>query len=271
MFLFTLVIIVLAIVGYLLIPYSPVKNTYWKVVDQLTDNMNKDKRFIKAEDLSSLPEAIQKYFINNGYVGIECASAVKFDFKKVDFATGLNKPQLKIDYVAYDFVGRSARWALIDSKMFGIPFQGIDSYQDGKGAMKGVIAKHFELFNEQGHDMNLGALVTYLSECLMHPSLAIQECMSYKQLDEYIVEATIKDKGIEVSGVFNFNEKYEMTNFTAKRFASDTNSYENWSAVTANYKNINGINTPTKLQAIWHYPNRDLVYFDSNEMKISYH
>ena len=61
-----------------------------------------------------------------------------------------------------------------------------------------------------------------------------------------------------------------MTSFQSKRFAEDTNSYENWSAVASNYKKIKGINTPTRLQAIWHYDKGDLIYFDSKSMEICY-
>lgn len=266
----SILVIIMCIITYLLIPYSPVKDEYWKAIDGLTQNSQLRKDKITEKDLEKLPIIVQKYFINNGYVGVESAAAVVFDFKDVDFSMGVNKPKLKIDYVAYDFVKDPARLALIDTRMFGVPFQGIDVYEDGKGAMKGVVAKNITLFNEKGKDMDSGGLVTYLSECLMHPSLAIQDKITYKTIGKYAVEATIEDKGIRVSGIFYFNEKYEMTSFQSKRFASDTNSYVNWSAVASKYRKINGINVPTKLQAVWHYDSGDLIYFDSNEMKIYY-
>ena len=53
---------------------------------------------------------------------------------------GINKPNIKIDYTAYDFVKEPTRIALIDSKIYGITFQGIDTCKDGKGSMKGIIA-----------------------------------------------------------------------------------------------------------------------------------
>ncbi|MDY3917602.1 MAG: DUF6544 family protein [Candidatus Limivivens sp.] len=48
---------------------------------------------------------------------------------------------LKIDYTQYNFIHEPCRMALIDSSMFGIPFEDYDYYQNGTGGMKGVIAK----------------------------------------------------------------------------------------------------------------------------------
>lgn len=270
MILLFMILIIIGIIIYLSIPYSPVKTEYWKKINNVEKKQANEQGIISKNDLRVLPEAIQKYFINNGYLGIEKTSKVIFNFKNVDFSMGLNKPKLKIDYTIYDFVNNSSRFALINTKMFKIPFQGIDIYENGQGSMKGVIAKNVTLFNEKGDDMNSGALVTYLSECLMHPSLALQKNIKYKEIDKYTVEATIVDNDIKVSGIFYFNENYEMTSFQSKRFAEDTNSYENWSAVASNYKKIKGINTPTRLQAIWHYDKGDLIYFDSKSMEICY-
>lgn len=205
--------------------------------------------------------------IKNGYVGIESATAVIFDFKSADFAMGTDKPRIKIDYMVYDFVKEPTRVVLIDSKIYGVSFQGIDMCKDGKGSMKGVIAKNITLF-----DKSLDIIDSaYLSECLIHPSLAIQDNIEYKQIDDYSVEATITYKGSEASGVFHFNEDYEMISFIVeKRLCAETNTYEKWSAIVGDYKIINGINIPTKFQAVWNFDSRDFIYFHSNGMKISY-
>lgn len=260
-------LLVVCIAVYLLVPYSPVKKEYWDTMEKLTEDYELSQHKITEDDLKMLPEILQKYFIKNGYVGIESASAVIFHFKDVDFSMGINKPNIKIDYTAYDFVKEPTRIALIDSKIYGIPFQGIDTCKDGKGSMKGIIAKHITLFNNSYDIMD----ATYLSECLMHPSLALQENITYKEIDDYTVEATIRKNGAEATGVFYFNKNYEMTSFVVeKRLSTDTNTYEKWTAIPSNYEVINGINMPTKFQAVWNYDSGDLIYFNSNGMKISY-
>lgn len=260
-------ILLVVIIIYLMIPYSPVKKEYSSIVGELSEANKMPKSIITEDDLKVLPEVIQKYFIKNGYVGIESASIIKFDFKDVEFSMGVNKPNIKIDYTVYDFVKEPTRVALIDSKMFGIPFQGIDICKDGKATMKGILAKNITLFNTKFDIIDS----SYLSECMMHPSLALQENITYKQIDDYSVEATIRKNGRKTTGIFYFNENYEMTHFIdEKRLSSDTNTYEKWSAVTSDYKVVNGVNRPTKFQAVWNFSEGDLVYFDSKNMKISY-
>ncbi|OSB09162.1 DUF6544 family protein [Paraclostridium bifermentans] len=260
-------ILLVVIIVYLMIPYSPVKKEYSSIVGELSESNKMPKSVITEDDLKVLPEVIQKYFIKNGYVGIESASIIKFDFKDVEFSMGVNKPNVKIDYAVYDFVKEPTRVALIDSKMFGIPFQGIDICKDGKATMKGILAKNITLFNTKFDIIDS----SYLAECMMHPSLALQENITYKQIDDYSVEATIRKNGRKTTGIFYFNENYEMTHFIdEKRLSSDTKTYEKWSAVTSDYKLVNGVNRPTKFQAVWNFSEGDLVYFDSKNMKISY-
>ncbi len=259
--------IILSVFIYLKTPYSPIKKEFWEKVEGFTTDYKLTTNVITEKDLEVLPEVLQKYFIKNGYVGIESASAVIFDFKDADFSLGLGKPYIKIDYLVHDFVKEPVRVALIDSQMYGIPFQGIDICKDGKSSMKGVFAKHIQLFNQPFDFID----AAYLSECLMHPSLALQDNITYKQIDDYSVEATIRKNEAETTGVFYFNENYEMTSFVVdERFCSDTNTYEKWSAIVTDYSIIKGINVPTKFQGVWNYSHGDLIYFNSNGMEILY-
>ena len=259
--------VITCIVVYLKTPYSPVKKQYWEIVERFTNEFSLSKNEITEDDLEVLPVVLQKYFIVNGYLGIESTNAVILNFKGADFSMGVDKPNIKINYIVYDFVNEPIRVALIDSKIYGIPFQGIDIYKDAKSSMKGVLAKHMPLFNEEFDFIDSA----YLAECLMHPSLALQNNITYKQIDEYSVEERISKDNAETTGVFYFNEDYEMTSFVVEeRFCSDTNTYERWTAVVADYKVINGINIPTKFQGIWNYDSGDLIYFNSNGMKITY-
>lgn len=103
-----------------------------------------------------MPTAIQKYIQNSGYIGSPKMSYSKTEFHDVDFCQGKSGPTLKIDYIVYNFANEPCRMALIDSTMFGVPFEGYDYYQNGKGGMKGVIAKVITLFNQTGAKMTKG-------------------------------------------------------------------------------------------------------------------
>ena len=271
----------LILIGMILIwfhiPYSPVKREFQKDIAALVSENQlqiKDAVF-KKEDFSSLPTAIQKYIQECGYIGKPKRSDLKMEYHNVDFSQGKNGPALKIDYVQYNFIKEPCRMALIDSSVFGIPFEGYDYYQNGIGGMKGVIAKTITLFNQTGTDMDKACLATYLAESLFAPAILLQDYISFEEISDFEVRATIHYKGQTASGIFTFNERYEMISFTTNdRAAVGTDGsmeYVPWSAICNDYHIAsNGVKYPTKFQAVWNYPEGDFVYFDGAISEISY-
>ena len=91
--------------------------------------------------------------------------------------------------------------------------------------------------------------------------------MSFNQLDSHRVEACIEYKGVKASGVFHFNDAYEMFCFSTderSQTASD-GSVENipWEAQCQEYKLYSdGIKRPSIFRAVWKYPDQDFIYFD---------
>jgi hypothetical protein len=196
------------------------------------------------------------------------------EYKDVDFGMGVNKPRLKIDYTHVDFVDSPDRLAFIDSKMFGIPFQGYDYYMNGKGGMKGVLAKLITLFDQTGPAMDKASLITYLAEAFFLPETLLKDFITFKQIDEHAVEAIITNKGVTATGIFHFNDDYEMTSFTTNdrgQISPDgTIEYTPWEAQCENYKEYSdGIKRPTVFRAVWKNKNGDFVYFDGKISKVN--
>jgi hypothetical protein len=196
------------------------------------------------------------------------------EYKDVDFGMGVNKPRLKIDYTHVDFADSPDRLAFIDSKMFGIPFQGYDYYMNGKGGMKGVLAKFVTLFDQTGPAMDKACLITYLAEAFFLPEALLKDFITFKQIDEHAVEATITNKGVTASGIFHFNDAYEMTSFTTNdrgQISPDgTIEYTPWEAQCENYKTYSdGIKRPTVFRAVWKNKDGDFVYFDGKISKVN--
>lgn len=221
----------------------------------------------KEEDFAHLPKALRMYISNSGYIGKSKMSCLSMEYRNVDFAQGKNGPKLKIDYTQYNFVNEPCRLAFIDSSLFRIPFEGYDYYRDGRGGMKGVIAKFITLFDQTGADMDKACLVTYLAECLFAPSALLQDYVAFEEIGDYAIKAVAKYKGAECSGIFHFNEKYEMVSFTTEDRAvtnkDGSMEFIPWSAECGEYRvSGNGLNLPTRFRAVWHYPDGDFVYFD---------
>ncbi len=261
------IVIVLAgiITVFFNLPGSKTEVEFNGMAKTLTAKAGNVEGVYKEEDIAGLPAPVQKYYRYCGYIGTPKMSYMTITYHDVDFIFNKNKP-LKIDYVQYNFVKEPNRIAYIDSSMYGIPFEGLDSYVDGAGSMKGVIAKFFTLFHQTGKTMDKSSLVTFLSESLLIPSAALQEYIVWEEIDNSQAKATIAYYGMSVSGIFSFNDQGEMLSFTTDdREASSTDGTSEkvkWSVVCGDYQETNGIKKPTLFQAVWHYDEGDVVYFN---------
>ena len=265
---------ILGIVVWFIFPYSPTKAEFAKLTGYQIRKMQIQNEIFTTEDISKLPSPVQKYFQYCGYIGTPKMSNMKAYYKDVDFVLSPDKPKLKIKYTHYNFVDEPVRIALIGTNMFGIPFEGIDTYQNGIGSMKGIIGKVLTLFNQKGEAMNKASLVTCLAESLLIPTLALQDFIDWDAIDETHAKATINYYKISASGIFTFDNNGSMISFTTEdRESVDTNGNiqkVKWSAVCGDYKDVDGIKYPSILKAIWHFETGDLVYFDGRDIDIKY-
>lgn len=127
------------------------------------------------------------------------------------------------------------------------------------GGRKGVIAKAITLFDQTGADMDKTCLATFLAESLFVPTVLLQDYITFEEISDFEVRATITYGGQTASGIFTFNEQYEIISFTTNdRAATGTDGnieYIPWSALCSDYQfSENGIKYPTKFQAVWNYP-----------------
>jgi len=267
--------VILLIELYFVQPFSPLKFDFNKKVKAVVAGMQLEADTFTREDIAGLPIPVQKYFISCGYIGTPKMSYMSAEFHDANFVTDPHQPALKIDYTQYDFVKEPVRLAFIDSSRLGIPFQGADCYLNGVGSMQGVIAKTITLFNQKGPEMDKASLVTILSECLIVPNVALQKYITWQAIDETHAQATIAYYGISASGIFTFSGDGEMRSFTTEdRVAVDFNGNKRkirWSAICDDYRDNNGIRQPTTLQAIWHYPEGDVTYFNGENAQIEFH
>ncbi|UWG96087.1 hypothetical protein LPY66_14375 [Dehalobacter sp. DCM] len=265
----SVIALILVIALYFIQPYSPLKSDFYQLANRLISESGEGTALFGQQDIADLPTPIQKYFIHCGYIGTPKMAWLKTEFKNVAFSTGVGKATLKMDYTQYNFVEVPNRLAFIDSALYGIPFQGFDSFSQGKGSMKGVIAKAFTLFDQQGAEMDKACLVTVLAECLYVPNIALQNYITWEAIDDTHAKATINYFGMQGEGIFTFSATGEMLSFTTNdRMAVGFDGVKqrvSWTAVCSDYtRNDNGILKPTNFKAIWHYPQGDHIYFDGD-------
>ncbi len=276
--------LIVGIVVFFKIPYSPTRTDYGRVTGERiaaaeaeTGNAKPSETgelFTEAE-ITHLPEPVQRYFHYSGWLGKSKMLYMGAELQGVDFVMSETQT-LPIDYEQLNFVNRPERYALISAAMFGIPFEGFDSFNGEEGSMKGLLAKVIPLFDQRGSNMTRAGLVTWLAESLLLPSAALQDFVSWESVSRESVSwesvnaeqarATINWNGLTASGVFTFAESGELQSFrTSDRVATDMNGAEtvaDWSEVFSDFHEVDGVMLPSIIQTIWHYADGDLIYFN---------
>lgn len=268
-------IFIVIILVFIKVPYSFVRRDFNKTVSLLSSKVRATDELFTEHDIAGLPTPLQKYFRYCGYIGKKKMNYLKATFKDVVFYQGKNGKKLIIDYTQYNFVETPDRMALISSSLFGIPFEGCDSYVGGSGRMKGVVGKLVPIFNVTGKEMDIACLVTLLADSVMIPNTFLQDYIRWEPIDGHHAKAVISYYGITASGTFTFNDLGEITAFTTKDraiYSSDgTMSYEKWTITCEHYvENANGIKHPTMIKAIWNLKDGDFTYFDSSNLQVEY-
>lgn len=271
-----LLILLIVVLAFFHIPYSQLRAEFDKAIKKIIIDTPRNTNVFTKEDIQDLPVPVQKYFYYCGYLGTPKMSYMKATFLNTDFMLDEDK-KVKIDYTQYNFVEKPVRFAYINSAIYGVPFEGLDSYFGGVGSMKGSLAKIITLFDQRGENMDQACLVTFLAESLLIPSVVLQDYITWEELDENHARATISYDGISASGIFTFEDNGAMKSFRTKdRVATGMDGSireAEWSAVIGDYREENGIKKPQILQAIWHFPEGDWIYFNGNktEVKIQFH
>ena len=267
---------VTALIVYFVIPVSPMRTAFNRDMRRFSS----DQKFsiddvFTADDFADFPTAVQKFAQNSGLIGQPKMNYVKVTFQETDFKRSRTSNPLRISYTQYNFATRPTRLALIQTSMFGVPFEGYDYLKDGRGGMKGQIAKSITLFHERGQIMDKAALCTYLAESLLVPSALLNRSIDFEEISSREVRATITSQGTSASGIFKFTEDFMFESFyTEDRAAvSDdgTIEYIPWTANCSDYAvNKNGIIQPRRMSATWNYPGEDFTYFDGRVDDIVY-
>ncbi len=267
--------LVVVMVLVVLLPQSVLQKRFARIQDLFVQNLEAEDGVFTLQELEGYPLPVQRFFTEGGFIGKQKMRALQATFTNVPFSLGRDKPTVEIDYTQLNAASVPLRYAYIDSRIYGLPFEGLDSFAEGKGSMEGYLVKRFRLFNQMGSHMDKACLVTYLAEAFFLPTVALSDMIRWESIDETHAKATMKAYDTEVSGVFTFSKEGEMLRFTTDDRMAVTmdGAMERvpWSAECSDYVMQDGMRIPTRLKATWHYQEGDLLYFDGSDVQITYY
>ncbi|MFC2124407.1 DUF6544 family protein [Bacteroidota bacterium] len=247
--------------------FKSVKRIYQREIREQFSKMEVSQDIITEEDISHLPDPVQRYFRYTGWIGKEKVYNAMIRWEGL-IKMKPDKKFIKLKSSQYNFTSPPARIVHLKNIIIG----GRDKYIDGRGNMLIKLLSRFTVANESGEHMDRSALITYLNDiCLLVPGALFDDRISWKAMDTKSAEVIIRDSGYTVSAVLHFNDDGALINFvTHDRYMDNMYEPVKWSTPVSDYKDFNGINIPGKGAAIWHLEEGDFLYVKFNLMDIKY-
>ena len=268
-----IIILIPVIIGYFQNRPDSFENRFESIVkEQLATSVQSE--LLTANDISHLPQMVQKYLRYTNAIGkpkVHNFSATLTGEMKLD----QDRPWLNIISRQYNFYKKRSRTFYIESKMFGIPFDGLHSYLGEKAVMEIKVGSIFTVADARGDLMTKSETVTLFNDmCIFAPATLIDPSIEWKDVDSLTAEATFTNAGHQIKALLYFNEKGQLIDFSSEdRYESaDGKEYKNyrWTTPVNEYQNLNGQNLPAYGEAIWHYPDGPFVYAKFNIAAVEY-
>ncbi|HVS98395.1 MAG TPA: DUF6544 family protein [Puia sp.] len=174
----------------------------------------RENAIFTERDIAALPRPVQRYFRSCGYLGARKQLYARIQWAEVRMRfsdKGRWQRMVCSEFLAVPEPVRIAHLRTHAASL--IPIDAIDKYQGGHGNMLIRLANAITLQDVRGTEMDQSALVTFLSECLLLPAIALQPYLRWSDVSEDCALATISYMGTTASGWFHFNERGECVLF----------------------------------------------------------
>lgn len=259
----------------LLTSCTSVKQTYENDLQAHFQSSDGTEKVLTKKDISHLPEPVQCYFEYCGFIGKPVPMNAEVVWADSHIKMNPDKKWMKLKTYQFNCVEEPFRIAYMKAKMFGlVPFEGRDIYTGGQGHMYGKIANLITVFDEKEKEIAQSALITILAEALLVPGYALADYITWKPIDENSAKARLVHKGIDVSGIFYFNDIGEMIRFeTSDRYymhPEKGNVLTPFIAEVGDYKQQGELRIPVSLMAIWHLETGMYEYWKGTISKVRY-
>lgn len=226
-----------------------------------------------TEDLiKDLPEPLKKYLRVCGYINTPIPVNANVCWTESWLKMSPDKEWKKLHTTQFNSVKPVGRVAYM--KILGMPVAARDLYRDGYGEMKVKLFNLIKVAFDNSKEVAQSALITTFCEFMSIPSYLLLDNVKWEQIDDYSVRGTLVDNGIEVSGIFYFNEDGLFAHFETfdRYYTTGKNTYEKvkFSAVVENYKTQDKLKIGEKIKVVWHLPEGDYEYYKGIIDKIEF-
>ena len=244
-----------------------------ETTELLRENEVIENQTLTEKDIENLPGPVKNWLNKSGAVGQPMISVGKVK-QKIEMKM---KPDQE-DWMSataeqYSTITTPAFIWSVDVKMNLFLYAvGRDKFENGKGEMLIKMNSLVNVVNEKGMKIDEGALQRYLGEMVWFPSLAVSPYVTWEQIDDNTVKATMNYKGTSGSGTFYFNADGDVVKFSALRFKGNEEDAKRhpWIMDISDYSSFEGIKVPSKMTATWKLDNGDWTWLKMEVTDIKY-
>lgn len=220
-------------------------------------------RTLNEEDFQHLPDIVQSWLKNSGVPGKPDVTFVRLK-QTGKMKTSPEGKWMEFNAVQYFDTKRPAfNWSVNVRMMPLVHLSGRDKLTNGQGEMIIKLLSLINVVNEKKNEkINSGTMLRYLGEICWFPAAALNEYVSWEEIDEFSAKATLAIDGEEVSGIFRFSENGEMKSFEAERYygGGQDAALQRWVVETVESSTFDGYRVPGKSSVTWKLPEDDFTW-----------
>ena len=236
-----------------------------KEVIGLLKEAPQNRTIVKMEDLGHLPGSVQNWLIESGVVGKDNVFTGRLK-QHGQMKTQPNGKWMAFDAVQYfNLQTPGFNWAAQVDAFPMVHLSGRDKLTYGEGEMKIKLLSLINVVDEKGNEkVNSGSMLRFLGEICWFPSAALEDYISWEEIDSLTAKATFTQQNKEVSGIFRFSTEGELLSFEAERYyGGDENSAKHpWLIEVLEHKVFDEIKVPSKCRVTWKLPEGDFNWLN---------
>ncbi|MBR4498748.1 MAG: hypothetical protein IKI25_10140 [Bacteroidales bacterium] len=266
-----------AVVVFFTCGYSKQYRNFSNEMRSRAENINENTEYCSEDEINQLPTCLRDFCTFINLAETKKHNVLHCLFKNADFVFNEKKGMnIQMDYDLWIFADSPLREAFCKSSIMGIPFEGIDYFDEEKrtGGMKGYIAKLFQLFDQEVPNMERTMYITLLAEsAMLNPSFLFSKYVEYQEIDSTKCFAKITYNGISGEGYFTFDKEHGVLRYeSAQRQEPEVEDGKTipvgWRCEGGNFHDGKEFKIPSYCKVTKIYPDREVVYFDAKEYEM---
>lgn len=198
------------------------------------------------KQVEGLPMPVQRYFRHVLKEGHQYTVSARIRHTGW-FKTGVDKDWITITGEQYYTVDKPGFIWKGETSMFTAR----DMFINDKGSLKVQLFSMLTVVDAEGPAYDQGELLRWLGECVWFPTALLPgEYISWSAVNSSTAMLNMSYRDLSIYYKVSFNERNEISRIETKRYM-DGNRLETWIGTPSDYREINGVVIPFKIEGGW--------------------